>query len=147
MIPNLRKWNFVQNLAKIMQNCAAEVKMIQKRASQGFLDPIQKRALSRSVLLEAVYLEALLYILNSSCHFCVNFSGVWNMKKVFRNNNHFFRLYSQLKAYFSLRNFGFKRGKNVGCSQGFFPCKFPKLLILESRLMSVAKQKGQKRGK
>ena len=30
-------------------------------ASQGFLDPIQKRALSRSVHLEAVYLEALLY--------------------------------------------------------------------------------------
>ena len=32
-----------------------------KRASQGFLDPIQKCALSRSVQLEAVYLEALLY--------------------------------------------------------------------------------------
>ena len=44
-----------------MQNRAAKVKMIQKRASQGFLDPIQKRALSRSVQLEAVYLEALLY--------------------------------------------------------------------------------------
>ena len=43
------------------QNRAAKVKMIQKRASQGFLDPIQKRALSRSVQLEAVYLEALLY--------------------------------------------------------------------------------------
>ena len=52
----------VQNRAKIMQNRAAKVKMIQKRASQGFLDPIQKRALSRSVQLEAVYLEALLYI-------------------------------------------------------------------------------------
>ena len=71
MIPNLRKWNFVQNCAKlckivqnrakIMQNRAAKVKMIQKRASQGFLDPIQKRALSRSVQLEAVYLKALLY--------------------------------------------------------------------------------------
>ena len=46
---------------KIMQNRAAKVKTIQKRASQGFLDPIQKRALSRSVQLEAVYLEALLY--------------------------------------------------------------------------------------
>ena len=45
----------------MIQNCAAKVKMIQKRASQGFLDPIQKRALSRSVQLEAVYLEALLY--------------------------------------------------------------------------------------
>jgi hypothetical protein len=45
-----------------MQNRAAKVKMIQKRASQGFLDPIQKRALSRSVQLEAVYLEALLYL-------------------------------------------------------------------------------------
>ena len=31
-------------------------------AFQIFLDPIQKRALSRSVQLEAVYLEALLYI-------------------------------------------------------------------------------------
>ena len=47
--------------SKIVQNRAAKVKMIQKRASQGFLDPIQKRALSRSVQLEAVYLEALLY--------------------------------------------------------------------------------------
>ena len=47
---------------KIMQNRAAKVKTIQKRASQGFLDPIQKRALSRSVQLEAVYLEALLYL-------------------------------------------------------------------------------------
>jgi hypothetical protein len=28
-----------------------------------FLDPIQKRALSKSVQLEAVYLEALLYLL------------------------------------------------------------------------------------
>ena len=35
---------------------------MQKRASQVFLDPIQKRALSRSVHLEAVYLEALLYL-------------------------------------------------------------------------------------
>ena len=51
-------------LCKIVQNCAAKVKMIQKRASQGFLDPIQKRALSRSVQLEAVYLEALLYSLS-----------------------------------------------------------------------------------
>ena len=30
------------------------------RASQNFLDPIQNRALSRSVQLKAVYLEALL---------------------------------------------------------------------------------------
>ena len=36
-------------------------KNVQKRASQMFLDPIQKRALSRSVHLEAVYLKALLY--------------------------------------------------------------------------------------
>ena len=34
----------------------------QNRAAQIFLDPIQKRALSWSVQLEAVYLEALLYI-------------------------------------------------------------------------------------
>ena len=38
--------------------------MIKKRASQGFLEPIQKRAVSRSVQLEAVYLEALLYYKN-----------------------------------------------------------------------------------
>ena len=44
-----------------MKKRAAKVNMIKKRASQGFLDPIQKRALSRSVQLEAVYLEALLY--------------------------------------------------------------------------------------
>ena len=36
------------------------VENVQKHASQMFLDPIQKRALSRSVHLEAVYLEALL---------------------------------------------------------------------------------------
>ena len=36
-------------------------KNVQKRVSQMFLDPFQKRALSRSVHLEAVYLEALLY--------------------------------------------------------------------------------------
>ena len=51
---------FCAKSCKIMQNRAAKVKMIQKRASQGFLDPIQKRALSRSVQLEAMYLEALL---------------------------------------------------------------------------------------
>ena len=36
-------------------------KNLQKRASQIFLDPIQKHAPARSVQLEAVYLEALLY--------------------------------------------------------------------------------------
>ena len=36
-------------------------KNVQKRASQMYFDPIQKHALSRSVHLEAVYLEALLY--------------------------------------------------------------------------------------
>jgi hypothetical protein len=35
-------------------------KNVQKRESQIFLDPIQKRAPARSVQLEAVYLEALL---------------------------------------------------------------------------------------
>ena len=39
---------------------ASQATIYQKRASQGFVDPIQKRALSRSVQLEAVYLEALL---------------------------------------------------------------------------------------
>ena len=49
----------------------AKAKSSKNRAAQGFhyinscisnfLDPIQKRALSRSVQLEAVYLEALLY--------------------------------------------------------------------------------------
>ena len=39
-------------------------KNVQKRASQIFLDPIQKRAPARSVQLEAVYLKALLY------HYC-----------------------------------------------------------------------------
>ena len=41
-------------------------KNVQKRASQIFLDPIQKRAPARSVQLEAVYLEALLQLLHSS---------------------------------------------------------------------------------
>ena len=42
------------------KNVQKRAKNVQKRASQMFLDPIQKRALSRSVHLEAVYLEALL---------------------------------------------------------------------------------------
>ena len=42
------------------KNVQKTCKNVQKRASQMFLDPIQKRALSRSVHLEAVYLEALL---------------------------------------------------------------------------------------
>ena len=46
---------------KTVQNCAKTCKIVQKRASQIFLDPIQKRAPARSVQLEAVYLEALLY--------------------------------------------------------------------------------------
>ena len=48
----------------IYQKRASQVliyqKNVQKRASQIFLDPIQKRAPARSVQLEAVYLEALL---------------------------------------------------------------------------------------
>ena len=39
-------------------------KNIKKRASKVFFDPIQNRALSRSVQLEAVYLEALLYTID-----------------------------------------------------------------------------------
>ena len=49
--------------------CAKTCKNVQKRASQVFLDPIQKRALSRSVQLEAVYLEALLYIIGLRLNF------------------------------------------------------------------------------
>ena len=54
----------MQNCAKtckIVQKRAKTCKIVQKRASQTFLDPIQKRAPARSVQLEAVYLEALLY--------------------------------------------------------------------------------------
>ena len=40
--------------------CVSKEKIIKKRASQVFLDPIQNRALAMSVQLEAVYLEALL---------------------------------------------------------------------------------------
>ena len=36
---------------------------IKKRASQGFLDPIQKHAFSKSMQLEALYLKALLYLI------------------------------------------------------------------------------------
>ena len=46
---------------KNVQNRAKTCKNVQKRASQIFLDPIQNRAPARSVQLEAVYLEALLY--------------------------------------------------------------------------------------
>ena len=45
----------------LLKKRASHYNLSKKRASQGFLDPIQKRALSRSVQLEAVYLEALLY--------------------------------------------------------------------------------------
>ena len=46
---------------KTVQKRATTCKNVQKRASQIFLDPIQKRAPARSVQLEVVYLEALLY--------------------------------------------------------------------------------------
>ena len=46
--------HFSKKRAKMCKN-------VQKRASQIFLDPIQNRAPARSVQLEAVYLEALLY--------------------------------------------------------------------------------------
>ena len=48
------------HLSKNGQKRVSKEKNIKKRASQVFLDPIQKRALSRSVQLEAVYLKALL---------------------------------------------------------------------------------------
>ena len=48
------------HLSKNVQKRVSKEKNIKKRASQVFLDPIQNRALSRSVQLEAVYLEALL---------------------------------------------------------------------------------------
>ena len=48
------------HMPKTCKKRAKTCKNVQKRASQMFLDPIQKRALSRSVHLEAVYLEALL---------------------------------------------------------------------------------------
>ena len=48
------------------KKCASQATIYQKSASQGFLDPIQKCALSRSVQLEVVYLETLLYF----CDIC-----------------------------------------------------------------------------
>ena len=48
------------HLPKNVQKRAKTCKNVQKRASQMFLDPFENRALSRSVHLEAVYLEALL---------------------------------------------------------------------------------------
>ena len=51
-----------QKTCKNVQNRAKTCKNVQKRATQIFLDPIQKRAPARSVQLEAVYLEALLYL-------------------------------------------------------------------------------------
>ena len=54
---NVHLKNFFGKKSKIR---ASQVKFIKKRVPQKFLDPIQKRALSRSVQLEVVYLEALL---------------------------------------------------------------------------------------
>ena len=48
------------HLSKNVQKRVSKEKNIKKRASQVFFYPIQNRALSRSVQLEAVYLEALL---------------------------------------------------------------------------------------
>ena len=56
--------NIHQNLWS-QKNVHLKWQFTKKRASQIFLDPIQKRALSRSVQLEAVYLEALLYLVTS----------------------------------------------------------------------------------
>ena len=50
--------------AKNVQKRAKTCKNVQKRALKVFLDPIQKRASSRSVQLEAVQLKALLYLRN-----------------------------------------------------------------------------------
>ena len=52
------KYSFIRKRAK--KNVQKREKSA-KRASQNFLDPIQKRASSRSVQLEAVQLKALLY--------------------------------------------------------------------------------------
>ena len=63
----LLKYQFIKkrasqkNWERKFKNRASQVELLKKRASQVFLDPIQNRALSRSVQLEAVYLEALLY--------------------------------------------------------------------------------------
>jgi ABC-type uncharacterized transport system involved in gliding motility auxiliary subunit len=56
---------------KTCKNVQKTCKNVQKRASQMFLDPIQKRVLSRSVHLEAVHLEALLYV--NLIRACMNF--------------------------------------------------------------------------
>ena len=48
------------HLKNPIQNSAAKEKNGQNSASQKILDPIQNSVLSRSVQLEAVYLEALL---------------------------------------------------------------------------------------
>ena len=53
-----------QKTCKNMQKTCKNVQIVQKRASQMYFDPIQKHALSRSVHLEAVYLQALLYLRN-----------------------------------------------------------------------------------
>ena len=57
------------------KNMHLKYQFIKKRASQGFLDPIQKRALSRSVQLEAVYLEALLYQKIIGCYWYLTCAG------------------------------------------------------------------------
>ena len=56
------KVSFSKKHAKTCKKRAKTFKKVQKSASQMILDPILKRALSRSMHLEAVYLKALLYI-------------------------------------------------------------------------------------
>ena len=74
------KVSYTRKRAKTCKNVNKTCKNVQKRASQMFLDPIQKRALSRSVHLEAVYLEALLYSL-MAWNFQIGTLQVWSYRK------------------------------------------------------------------
>ena len=57
---------------------ASHQQFIKKHASQGFLDPIQKHALSRSVQLEVVYVKALLYLqMTLFCYRQCDFILIW----------------------------------------------------------------------
>ena len=55
------KYSLTKKRAKKVQKSAETGIKVQKRCISNFLDPIQKRASSRSLQLEAVQLKALLY--------------------------------------------------------------------------------------
>ena len=112
---------------KNVQKCAKTCKNVQKRASEIFLDPIQKRAPARSVQLEAVYLEALQYVPISDF-----VTEIEKTSKIFANKKYFCKcgkIWSQISlCEIVIHNWYLEVEKNNlwrcrGLNPGPFTCK------------------------